>query len=58
VDIDVRMQLLGHKTEKTSRRYDHIDDDDLLEAAKKVEQRRGDRAKKSQVLAFRKVVND
>jgi integrase len=53
VDIDVRMQLLGHKDTATSRRYDHVDRGDLLEAAKKVEQARGDRHQNSEVVPFR-----
>jgi integrase len=43
VDIKIRMTMLGHKTVTTSMRYDHIDTADQLEAAKKVENARGDR---------------
>ena len=53
VDIDVRMKLLGHKDVKTSQRYDRIDEGDLLEAAKKVEQARGDRSVYSEIVPFR-----
>jgi hypothetical protein len=50
------MKLLGHKTVKTSQRYDHIDDDDLLAAAKKVEQARGDQSNSGEIVPFRSKV--
>lgn len=53
VDIKIRMKSLGHKDVATSMRYDHIDDADLLEAAKKVEQARGDQQQKGDVVPFR-----
>jgi hypothetical protein len=41
VDIKIRMKKLGHKSVKTSMRYDHVDDADQLEAAKKLQRRAG-----------------
>lgn len=43
VDMKVRMQMLGHKSVQASMMYDHVDTDDQLKAAKKVEKSRGDR---------------
>lgn len=57
IDIDLRMQLLGHKSIKTSQRYDHINDDDQLEAAKKVRRRAGMEPETSEVVPFRKAVS-
>jgi integrase len=53
VDIKTRMKMLGQKSIITSMRYDHVDMADQLEAAKKVEEARGDRRKKSDVVPFR-----
>jgi integrase len=44
VDMKIRMQMLGHKSIQASMMYDHVDTEDQLEAAKKVERSRGDRA--------------
>jgi len=52
VDIQVRMQMLGHKTEKTSRRYHHINVDKQLEAAKKVSELRGKPVENEGVVPF------
>jgi integrase len=52
VDIDIRMKIHGHKTVKTSQRYDRVDDGDQLAAAKKVLKARGDKPETAQVLPF------
>lgn len=52
VDIKIRMKMLGQKTVSTSMRYDHIDDADQLEAAKKLKNRRGKSAETAEVLPF------
>jgi hypothetical protein len=49
VDMKVRMKVHGHKTAKTSMRYDYIDDADQLEAAKKVLKVRADKGKTADV---------
>lgn len=49
VDIKVRMQMLGQKSMVTSMRYDHVDTQDQLEAAKKVEKARGETAPKGEI---------
>ncbi|MBW7970935.1 tyrosine-type recombinase/integrase [Bradyrhizobium sp. BR 10289] len=55
-DMKIRMRILGHKTAATSMRYDHITDDDQRQAAKKLQQRAGDRVKKgsAEVVDFPK----
>lgn len=55
VDMKVRMKMLGHKSVAASMRYDHVDTDDQLKAAKKVENLRGDSAKKGVVVQIRDV---
>lgn len=52
VDIKIRMQMLGHKTISTSMRYDHTDEQDQLEAAKKVEQSVGGSVQTGEVVRF------
>jgi hypothetical protein len=52
VDMKIRMKVHGHKTAKTSMRYDHIDDADQLEAAKKVLKVGADKGKTADVLPF------
>ena len=52
VDIKIRMKVLGHKTVKTSMRYDHIDDGDQLEAAKKLRTARGKPTETAAVIPF------
>ena len=55
VDLKVRMKMLGHKSIITSMRYDHVDDGDQLEAAKKVEAARGQIPENGKVIPFNQV---
>ena len=55
VDMKVRMKMLGHKSVAASMRYDHVDTDDQLQAAKKVENVRGDLRKSGTIVPFSNV---
>jgi integrase len=55
VDIKIRMKKLGHKSVKTSMRYDHVNDADQLEAAKKLQRSAGTEPVSGHVLPFRAV---
>jgi integrase len=52
VDSLIAMQLLGHKTIQTTKRYTHLAAPSLAEAAKKVQQARGEIEQKGEVLEF------
>jgi integrase len=51
-DIKVRMKMIGHKTVQASMRYDHVDTEDQLKAAKKLEKGRGDKGKTAEIVPF------
>jgi integrase len=57
VDIKIRMKKLGHKSLPRRMRYDHVDDADQLEAAKKLQRRAGIETVSADVVPFRKAVS-